>query len=78
LKARLGKEFERKNLEQLRYFFVIEVACGVEGIVLSQRKYILDLLIETYMLGYKSVISPIDVNANISIDMREQVDHKRY
>jgi Reverse transcriptase (RNA-dependent DNA polymerase) len=35
LKMRLGKEFEVKDLEQFKYFFGIEVARGVEGIVLS-------------------------------------------
>ena len=40
LKARLGKEFEVKDLGQLRYFLGIEVACGEEGVVLSQRKCI--------------------------------------
>jgi Reverse transcriptase (RNA-dependent DNA polymerase) len=35
LKARLGKEFEVKDLGQLRYFLGIEIARGAEGIVLS-------------------------------------------
>jgi Reverse transcriptase (RNA-dependent DNA polymerase) len=35
LKMRLGKEFEVKDLGQLKYFFGIEVARGAEGIILS-------------------------------------------
>jgi Reverse transcriptase (RNA-dependent DNA polymerase) len=71
LKARLGKEFEIKNLRQLRYFLGIEVARGAEGIILSQRKHILDLLNETGMLGCKLAVSPIDVKAKMSADAGE-------
>jgi Reverse transcriptase (RNA-dependent DNA polymerase) len=53
LKMRLGKEFEVKDLGHLRYFLGIEVARGPKGIVLSQRKYVLDLLKEICMLGCK-------------------------
>jgi Reverse transcriptase (RNA-dependent DNA polymerase) len=51
LKARLGKEFEIKDFEQLRYFLGIKIAHGEEEIVLSRRKYVLDFLIEKDMLG---------------------------
>jgi Reverse transcriptase (RNA-dependent DNA polymerase) len=37
LKTKLSNEFEVKNLEQLKYFLGINVARGVEGIVLSIR-----------------------------------------
>jgi Reverse transcriptase (RNA-dependent DNA polymerase) len=47
LKVRLGKKIKVKDLGQLRYFFGIEAARGAEGIILSQRKYLLDLLKET-------------------------------
>ena len=46
LKVQIGKEFKVKDLGLLRYFLGIEVAHGAEGVVLSQRKYVLDLLIE--------------------------------
>ncbi|RVW96856.1 Retrovirus-related Pol polyprotein from transposon RE1 [Vitis vinifera] len=44
----------------------IEVARSRKGIVLSQRKYILDLLKETSMLGCKPIDTPIDVNIEMS------------
>jgi Reverse transcriptase (RNA-dependent DNA polymerase) len=78
LKARLGKEFEVKDLGQLRYFLGIEIARGAEGIVLSQRKYVLDLLTETGMLGCRPAVSPIDVKTKIGADAGEQVDRERY
>jgi Reverse transcriptase (RNA-dependent DNA polymerase) len=49
LKARLEKKFEVKDLGQLRYFLGIEITRGVEGIVLSQRKYVLDLVTERHV-----------------------------
>jgi Reverse transcriptase (RNA-dependent DNA polymerase) len=78
LKTKLRKEFKIKYLGQLRYFFGIEVARGAEEIVLSQRKYVLDFLSETCMLGCKSTISPVDVKAKMSADTREHVDREKY
>jgi Reverse transcriptase (RNA-dependent DNA polymerase) len=55
LEERLSKEFEMKSLGGLKYFLGIEVSRSKEGIVLYQRKYILDLLVEVGMLNCKSV-----------------------
>jgi hypothetical protein len=49
-----------KDLGQLRYFLGIEIARGEEGIVLSQRKYVLDLLTETGMLRCRPAVAPIN------------------
>ncbi|KAL6325731.1 hypothetical protein AAG906_024549 [Vitis piasezkii] len=65
LKTCLTAEFEIKDLGSLRYFLGIEVARSKKGIVVSQRKYILDLLKETRMSGYKPVDTPIDPNKNL-------------
>ena len=65
LKERLGKAFEVKDLGQLRYFLGIEIARSSKGIILSQRKYVLDLLTETGMLGCRTVATPIDKNQKL-------------
>jgi hypothetical protein len=44
LKDNLSKEFEVKDLGHLKYFLGIEVARSPQGIALSQRKYVLDLV----------------------------------
>jgi hypothetical protein len=62
LKESLGKFFEVKDLGPLRYFLGIEIARSSKGIVPSQRKYVLDLLAETRMLGCHPCGSPIDRN----------------
>ena len=61
-------EFEIKDLGPLRYFLSMEVARNRSGISISQRKYVLDLLVETWMLGCK----PIDTPINPNLKLREQ------
>lgn len=62
LKKYLATEFEIKELGDLKYFLGIEVARSDQGICLSQRKYVLDLLTETGMLACKPVETPIEQN----------------
>jgi hypothetical protein len=49
----------------LKYFLGIEVTRDKEGIYLSQRKYILDLLCETGMLDCKPVDTPMIPNLKL-------------
>ena len=74
LKLFLQKQFQTKDLGQLRYFLGIEVARSSEGICLSQRKYVLDLLSETGMLGSKPLDSPMDPNTKLLPDQGELLD----
>lgn len=53
LKKQLTQEFEIKDLGKLMYFLAIEVAYSNRGISVYQRKYVLDLLKETWKLGSK-------------------------
>ena len=67
LQKHLANEFEMKNLGGLKYFLGIEVARSKQGIFLSQRKYILDLLAETGMLECKPADTLITQNERLSI-----------
>jgi len=49
----------------LRYFLGIEVAQSQEGIAISQRKYVLDILEETGILDCKPVDIPMDPNVKL-------------
>jgi hypothetical protein len=62
LQQQLATEFEMKNLGGLKYFLGIEVARSKQGIFLSQRKYILDLLSEVGLLECKLADTPIVQN----------------
>nr|CAD1835380.1 unnamed protein product [Ananas comosus var. bracteatus] len=62
LQNHLASEFEMKQLGDLKYFLGIEVARSKHGIFLSQRKYTMDLLSETDMLGCKPADTPMEQN----------------
>ena len=62
LQKQLATKFEMKILGGLKDFLGIEVARSKQGIFLSQRKYILDLLSKVGLLDYKPADSPIVQN----------------
>jgi hypothetical protein len=78
LKENLGRAFEVKDLRPLRYFLGIEIARSPEGIVLSQRKYVLDLLTETGMLGCRPCSTPIDKNHQTNAQSGDPVNRETY
>lgn len=55
----LGKRFFIKDLGDLTYFLGVEVATTSNGLLLSQLKYITDLLTRTNMIGAKLVTTPL-------------------
>jgi hypothetical protein len=66
LQEELATDFEMKNLGGLKYFLGIEVAGSREGIFLSQRKYVLDVLTEVGMLECKPADTPIIQNNRLN------------
>ena len=65
LKKHLFTHFQTKDLGKLKYFLGIEIAQSSSSIVISQRKYALDILEETGMLDCKPIDTPIDPNVKL-------------
>ena len=66
-KAYLSDCFHLKDLGSLKYFLGIEVARSATGIFLCQRKYTLDILSETGLLGSKPIGTPIEQNHKLGL-----------
>ena len=65
LKQHLFSHFQTKDLGKLKYFLGIEVAQSNSGVVISQRKYTLDILTDTGMLDCKHVDTHMDPNVKL-------------
>ena len=65
LKKKLADDFKIKDLGTLKYFPGMEFARSKEGIFVSQQKYVLDLLGETWMMGCKATETPIEPNLKL-------------
>lgn len=61
----LTKMFEIKALERLKYFLRIEVAHSRQGIFISQKKYVTNLLREIGKTTCKLASIPIDPNLRL-------------
>ena len=68
LKAFLNSHFQTKDLGPLKYFLGIEVMKSKKGILLTKRKYVLDLLKETGKLGAAPSSFPMIPNPFLDID----------
>ena len=65
LKQHLFSHFQTKDLGKLKYFMGIEIAQSKSGVVMSQRKYVLDILEENGMLDCKPVDTLTDPNVKL-------------
>ncbi|KAA0034860.1 putative mitochondrial protein [Cucumis melo var. makuwa] len=61
----MGYKFEIKDLENLKYFLGMGIARSREGISVSKRKYILDVLTKTGMLECRPTDTPIELNVKL-------------
>ena len=75
LKQHFFTHFKTKDLGKLKYFLRIEIAQSSSGVILSQRKYALDILEETGMLYCKPVDTPMDPNVNTVPGQGESLGH---
>ncbi|XP_018624004.1 uncharacterized mitochondrial protein AtMg00810-like [Nicotiana tomentosiformis] len=66
VKQTLHNSFKAKDLGELRYFFGIEVLRSRKRILLTQRKYALQLISEVGLAGAKSISTPIELNQKLT------------
>ena len=64
---------------ELHYLLGIEIARSKEDINLSKRKYVLDILEETNLIGSKPMETPMDPNVKLYEDQGELLSNpERY
>ncbi|WVZ14137.1 hypothetical protein V8G54_011703 [Vigna mungo] len=68
VKDHLHSKFHIKNLGDLKYFMVFEIARSQAGICINQRKYCLELISEAGMLGCKPAPTPTDPSVKLHAD----------
>ncbi|GJU84678.1 putative ribonuclease H-like domain-containing protein [Tanacetum coccineum] len=79
LKKNLFTEFEMKDLGRLKYFLVIEVLRSKHGILMYQKKYVLDLLAEIGMVDCKPADTLMIVNHKLYMEKKARLaDKGRY
>ena len=79
IKKLLSSRFEMKDMKELHYFLGIEVIRTPDGIMLSQRHYILNLLYKFGMTKCKTVSNPLDRNLKLDVEIgREEFEPTFY
>jgi len=79
VKQHICQHFQTKDLSKLIYFLGIEVAQSNTDIVISQRKYALNILKEIGLMNSKSVDTPMDPNVKLLPNQREPLsDLEKY
>uniref|UniRef100_A0A2N9HIG1 Reverse transcriptase Ty1/copia-type domain-containing protein n=1 Tax=Fagus sylvatica TaxID=28930 RepID=A0A2N9HIG1_FAGSY len=67
LLSTLQSDFAVKNLGPLKFFLGIEVIPNAHGVILSQQRYIKDILTRTKMLEAKLITTPMASSTTLSV-----------
>jgi hypothetical protein len=62
----LQQEFSMKDLGKLHYFLGMQVQPCADGLFLSQRQYMMDILARARMAECKPCSTPVDMNPKIA------------
>ncbi|XP_049414817.1 uncharacterized mitochondrial protein AtMg00810-like [Solanum stenotomum] len=71
----IKKKFKMKDLGELKFFLGIEFSRSNKGILMSQRKYALELISESGLGGAKPTCTPLEMNQKlISVQYDEHIN----
>lgn len=77
--GKLSKRFSLKDLGQLHYFLGVEAMFTSSGLLLTQHKYIRELIDKFGMTGAKTTATPMATNHNLLLkDGTGSVDEKMF
>ena len=62
----LASQFQMKDMGRLRYFLGLEIDRCVDGLFLSQRKYVMDILAEYGMVNCIPLKFPMDSHVKLT------------
>ncbi|XP_038679418.1 uncharacterized mitochondrial protein AtMg00810-like [Tripterygium wilfordii] len=68
IKDHLRSCFKLKDLGPMKYFLGLEIHRSNTGLMISQRKYTLDLLRDFQCIDVKPLASPTELNVHLSVD----------
>ena len=74
IKMYLKRHFMTKDMGRPKYFLGTEVAHQKHNVLLSQRKYVLDLLEKLEYLGCTLANTPMEANVNLWFDDSHTLD----
>lgn len=74
LKVFLNNSFKIKDLGKLHYFMSLKVLYKDDGVIISQRKFNLDLLKEYQYMDYSSFTGPLDPTVKLNDKRRRGSD----
>ena len=78
VKTQLSGGLDMKDLGDLHYFLWIEVIYTPNGILLTQRHYVLNMLYKFGMMYCQSVSTPLHQNLKLCHDSGEAYNEKRF
>ena len=65
LQSHLSRQFQMKDLGPLRYFLGLEVARSERGILLSQQKYLSDILSRSALTDTRTADTPLELHVKL-------------
>ncbi|XP_019263067.1 PREDICTED: uncharacterized protein LOC109240839 [Nicotiana attenuata] len=68
-------KFKMKDLAELKFFLGIEFARSSKAIVMSQRKYALELIVEMGLSGAKPAGTPLEANVKLTSEEYDRFIH---